>query len=82
MTMSYLGRVAERSSRASYDFISLAATQTPSGYLPSKWFTVGCNPFQIIRRAHRRTTSRLFSKTPFHFFSSADQQRSIRLYLL
>src|SRR4029077_6768422 len=82
MRMSYFGRVAERCSRASYSFISLAATRTPSGYVPSKWFTVGCDPFQVIRRAHSRTTSRQFHNTPFHFFSSADQQRSIRLYLL
>src|SRR5512135_1352433 len=34
MTMSYFGRVAERCSRASYGFISLAATRTPSGYAP------------------------------------------------
>src|SRR5258708_4901468 len=82
MTMSYFGRVAERCSRISYSFISLAATRTPSGYVPSKCSTVGCAPFQVIRRAHRRTTSRLFSNTPFHFRSSDDQQRSIRLYLL
>ena len=31
MTMSYFGNVAERCSRASYGFISLAATRTPSG---------------------------------------------------
>src|SRR5512135_1858602 len=82
MTMSYFGRVAERCNRASYGFISLAATRTPSGYSPSKCRTIGCDPFQVIRRAHCRTTSRLVSNTPFHFFSNADQQRSIRLYLL
>ena len=32
--MSYFGRVAERSSRASIGFISLAGTRTPSGYSP------------------------------------------------
>jgi len=41
MMMSYLGRAAERCSRASYSFISLAATRTPLGYSPSMHFTVG-----------------------------------------
>src|SRR3954463_9244975 len=82
MTMSYFGSDAERCSRASYGLISLAVKRTPSGYTPSSCLTVGCEPFQVIRRAHRRTTSRLFSNTPFHFLSSADQHRSIRLYLL
>src|SRR5512135_1594110 len=31
MVMSYFGRVAERCRRASYGFISLATTRTPSG---------------------------------------------------
>src|SRR5512135_1680338 len=82
MTMSYFGRVAERCSRASYAFISLAATLTPSGYTPSRHPRVGWWPVQVIRRAHCRTTFQPFSNTPFHFFSRADQQRSIRLYLL
>src|SRR4051794_40094400 len=82
MVMSYFGNVAERSRRASYCFISLAGTRTPSGYTPWSWFTVGCRPFHFIRRAQRRTTSRLFSNSPFHFFSNADQHRSIGLYLL
>src|SRR5512142_3042659 len=74
MRMSYFGRVSERCSRASYALISLAATRTPSGYVPWSRLTVGCNPFQVIRRAHCRTTFRLFSSTPFPFRSSADQQ--------
>src|SRR5512135_908989 len=82
MIISYFGRVAERCRRASYSFISLAATRTPSGYAPWRRFTVGCNPFQVIRRAHCRTTFRPFSNTPFHFFSRADQHRSMGLYLL
>src|SRR5512143_973362 len=82
MVMSYFGRVAERCRRASYGFISLAATRTPSGYVPWSRFTVGCSPFQVIRSAHCRTTFRPVSNTPFHFFSSADQHRSIGLYLL
>src|ERR1700682_519985 len=82
MVMSYFGRIAERCSRASYGFISLAETRTPSGYLPWSRFTVGCRPFHFIRRAHCRTTFRQVSNTPFHFFSSADQHRSIGLYLL
>jgi hypothetical protein len=82
MVMSYFGRVAERSSRASYCFISLAGTRTPSGYTPGSRFTVGCRPFHFIRRAHCRTTFRPFSNSPFHFCSSADQHRSIGLYLL
>jgi hypothetical protein len=82
MTISYFGKVAERRSRASYGPISLAVKRTPSGYTPSSCPTVGCEPFQVIRKAHWRTTSRLFSNTPFHFLSNADQQRSIRLYLL
>src|SRR5512135_661736 len=82
MVMSYFGRVTERCSRTLYCFISLAATRTPSGYSPWSRFTVGCNPFQVIRRAHCRTTFSPFSNTPFHFFSNVDQHRSIRLYLL
>src|SRR5512143_1100988 len=82
MVMSYFGRVAERCRRASYCFISLAETRTPSGYAPGRRFTVGCRPFQVLRSAHCRTTFRQFSNTPFHFFSSADQHRSIGLYLL
>ena len=82
MVMSYFGRVVDRSSRASIAFISLAGTRTPSGYSPARRFTVGCRPFQVIRRAHCRTTFQQFSNTPFHFFSSADQHRSIGLYLL
>src|SRR5512143_1858017 len=82
MVMSYFGRVAERCSRASIGFISLAGTRTPSGYAPLRRFTVGCRPFHLIRRAHCRTTFRQVSNTPFHFFSSADQHRSIGLYLL
>src|SRR3954471_5309771 len=80
--MSYFGRVADRSNRASYSFISLAGTRTPSGYTPWRRFTIGCRPFQVIRRAHCRTTFRPFSNTPFHFLSNADQHRSIGLYLL
>src|SRR5215210_688213 len=82
MVMSYFGRVAERCRRASIGFISLADTRTPSGYAPCRRFTVGCRPFHFMRRAHCRTTFRQFSKTPFHFFSNADQHRSIGLYLL
>ena len=82
MVMSYFGRVAERSSRASIAFISRAGTRTPSGYSPSSRFTVGCRPFHLIRKAHCRTTFQQFSSTPFHFLSSADQHRSIELYLL
>ena len=62
MVMSYFGSVAERSRRASYGFISLAGTRTPSGYTPWSRFTVGCRPFHRIRRAHCRTTFRPFSK--------------------
>src|SRR5512135_2637037 len=82
MVMSYFGRVTERCSRVLYGFISLAETRTPSGFSPWSRFTVGCNPFQVIRRAHWRTTFSPFSNTPFHFFSNVDQHRSIRLYLL
>src|SRR3954466_13826872 len=82
MVMSYFGSVAERSRRASYCFISLAGTRTPSAYTPWSRFTVGCRPFHFIRRAHCRTTFRPFSNSPFHFFSNADQHRSIGLYLL
>ena len=82
MTRSYFGRVAVRCSRASSAFISLAATLTPSGYTPSRHPTVRWRPFQVIRRTHCRTTSRPFSHTPLHFFSNADQHRSIRLDLL
>ena len=42
MVMSYLGSVVDRSNRASTSFISLAGTRTPSGYSPSRRFTVGC----------------------------------------
>jgi hypothetical protein len=35
-----------------------------------------------MRAAHARITSQQLSSTPFHFFSSDDQHRSIRLYLL
>ena len=80
--MSYFGNVADRSSRASIGFISSAGTRTPWAYSPSSRFTVGCRPFHLIRRAHRRTTSQQFSNAPFHFFSSDDQHRSIGLYLL
>ena len=80
--MSYFGNVVDRSSRASIPFISLAGTRTPSAYSPSSRFTVGCRRFHLIRRAQRRTTSQQFSSTPFHFCSSADQHRSIGLYLL
>ena len=41
MVMSYFGRAAARSSRASIAFISLAGTRTPSGYSPANRFTVG-----------------------------------------
>ena len=82
MVMSYFGRVGERSSRASIAFISLAGTRTPSGYAPASRFTVGCRPLHRIRKAHCRTTFQPFSSTPFHFFSNADQHRSIGLYLL
>src|SRR5512135_3609133 len=69
MVMSYFGRVAERCRRASYCFISLADTRTPSGYAPWRRFTVGCWPFQVIRRAHCRTTFRQVSNTPFVYFT-------------
>ena len=39
--------------------------------------TPPCHP-----QAHCRITFRQFRITPFHFFSRADQQRSIGLYLL
>src|SRR5512135_1453390 len=82
MVMSYFGSVAERCRRASISFISLAGTRTPSGYTPWRRLTVGCSPFQVIRRTHCRTTFRQVRSTPFHFFSNADQHRSIGLYLL
>src|SRR5512135_655088 len=82
MEMSYFGSVAERCRRASISFISLAGTRTPSGYTPWRRLTVGCSPFQVIRRTHCRTTFRQVRSTPFHFFSNADQHRSIGLYLL
>jgi hypothetical protein len=41
MVMSYFGRVAQRCSRVSYGFLSLAATPTPSAYSPWRHFTVG-----------------------------------------
>src|SRR3954465_4714116 len=76
MVISYFGRAVDRCSRASYGLISFAVNRTPSGYPPSMHLTLGWCPFHVIRRAHCSTTSRLFSSTPFHFFSSDDQQRS------
>jgi hypothetical protein len=81
MVMSYFGSDVERSSRASIPFISLAGTRTPSGYSPASRSTVGCRPFHLMRRAHCRTTFQQFNDTPSHFLSSADQHRSIGLYL-
>src|SRR5438552_14274103 len=82
MVMSYFGRVADRCRRASYCFISLAGTRTPSGYTPCNRFTVGCCFFHVILKAHCKITFRPSSNTPFHFFSNDDQHRSIGLYLL
>jgi hypothetical protein len=51
-------------------------------YGPISRSTFGCIFFHVIRNAQARITSQQFSNTPFHFFSSDDQQRSIGLYLL
>jgi len=41
IVISYFGSAAERCSRASIAFISLAGTRTPAGYSPDNRFTVG-----------------------------------------
>jgi len=68
------GAIRNGSNLTSCSFISLAAPRTPSGYSPSRRFTVRCRPFHFIRRAHCRTTFRQFSNTPFHLFSSAGRK--------
>src|SRR5262249_52963105 len=82
MVISYFGKVADRSKRALYVFISALGTLTLAAYAFSNLSTTGCFFLQVIRKAHAFTTSQQVSNTPFHFFSSADQHRSMRLYLL
>src|SRR6478736_3323993 len=82
MVMSYLGRVSDRSSRASTGRISAFVSVTPLGYSPDRVSTAGGSPCQVIRRAYPRMTSRLVSSPPRHFRSSAAQHRSTGLYLL
>ena len=82
MVISYFGKVADRSKRALYVFISALETLTLAAYVFSNLSTTGCFFLQVIRKAHAFTTSQQVSNTPFHFFSSADQHRSMRLYLL